>query len=294
MNGAVVVWHGSLTLTTRVGWATSPRASRVTMTDNAAPTPSPVQNGREPSTPSSSPAASLRVQTRVSRLGLKPLSSLGSEGSPAVSTMLSGPRLLALVASGSYPSPAADGLLWKYCGSGLPSLSVNDWPIRLLPTGFPPASMIDPSALSRSPGSWATSQIRRLHFSHSREELDDEVDQLDADERRDDAAEAVDVEVAAQQLRRAARGVAHASQRKRNERDDDDSVEDHGGQDRRLRAVQPHDVQQVEAGEQRHEHRGDDRKVFRDVVGDRERGQRAAGDEQLLADLDDLDELGRV
>ena len=44
--------------------------------------------------------------------------------------MLSGPRLLALVASGSYPSPAADGRLWKYCGSALPSLSVNDWPIR--------------------------------------------------------------------------------------------------------------------------------------------------------------------
>ena len=35
--------------------------------------------------------------------------------------MLSGPRLLALVASGSYPSPAADGLLWKYCGNALPS-----------------------------------------------------------------------------------------------------------------------------------------------------------------------------
>ena len=58
--------------------------------------------------------------------------------------MLSGPRLLALVASGSYPSPAADGRLWKYCGSALPSLSVNDWPISLLPTGFPSTSMIEP------------------------------------------------------------------------------------------------------------------------------------------------------
>ena len=42
------------------------------------------------------------------------------------------------------------------------------------------------------------------------------------------------------------------------------------------------------------EHRGQDREVLRDVVGDRERGQRAARDQQLLADLDDLDQLRRV
>ncbi len=35
-------------------------------------------------------------------------------------------------------------------------------------------------------------------------------------------------------------------------------------------------------------------KVFRHVVGDRERGQRAASHQKLLADLDDLDELGRI
>ena len=58
--------------------------------------------------------------------------------------------------------------------------------------------------------------------------------------------------------------------------------------------VQPHDVQRVQAGEHAGEHGRDDREVLRDVVGDRERGQRAAGDQQLLADLDDLDELGRV
>ena len=43
----------------------------------------------------------LREQTRVSRLGLKPLASSGQDGSAGVSTMLSGPRLLALVAIGS-------------------------------------------------------------------------------------------------------------------------------------------------------------------------------------------------
>ena len=42
------------------------------------------------------------------------------------------------------------------------------------------------------------------------------------------------------------------------------------------------------------EDRRQDREVLRDVVGDRERRQRAARDQQLLADLDDLDELRRV
>jgi hypothetical protein len=37
-------------------------------------------------------------------------------------------------------------------------------------------------------------------MSHPREELDGEVDQFDADEWHDDAAEAVDVQVASQQL----------------------------------------------------------------------------------------------
>ena len=67
--------------------------------------------------------------------------------------MLSGPRLLADVDVGSYPSPAADGRLWKYCGSGLPSASTNNWPMILLPTGLPSAPLTsDPWALSASPG----------------------------------------------------------------------------------------------------------------------------------------------
>ena len=42
------------------------------------------------------------------------------------------------------------------------------------------------------------------------------------------------------------------------------------------------------------EHRRQDREVLGDVVRDRERRQRAARDQQLLADLDDLDQLRRV
>ena len=59
---------------------------------------------------------------------------------------------------------------------------------------------------------------------------------------------------------------------------------------------QVHDVELVEHAEagEPGEHRRDDGEVLRDVVGDRERRERAAGDEQLLADLDDVDELRRV
>ena len=55
-----------------------------------------------------------------------------------------------------------------------------------------------------------------------------------------------------------------------------------------------HDVQGVQGGIRPREHRRNDREILRHVVGDRERRQRAARHQQLLADLDDLDELRRV
>ena len=57
---------------------------------------------------------------------------------------------------------------------------------------------------------------------------------------------------------------------------------------------QPHDVERAERRQGDHEHRRDDGEILGHVVGDREGGQRAARDQHLLADLDDLDELGRV
>ena len=48
------------------------------------------------------------------------------------------------------------------------------------------------------------------------------------------------------------------------------------------------------AGNGGHQHGGNDGEVFGDVVGDAEGGKRAARDEELLADFDDLDELGGV
>ena len=55
----------------------------------------------------------------------------------------------------------------------------------------------------------------RFHDLHRPDELEDDVDELDADERRDDAADAVDEQRATQQRRRAERPVLHAAQRQR-------------------------------------------------------------------------------
>ena len=56
---------------------------------------------------------------------------------------------------------------------------------------------------------------------------------------------------------------------------------------------QPHDVQPSEHRIRARERRRDDGEILRHVVGQAEGGQRPAGHQQLLADLDDLDQLGR-
>ena len=71
-------------------------------------------------------------------------------------------------------------------------------------------------------------------------------------------------------------------------------VENDGAQDGAGRAVQVHDVQRRDRRERRHQHRGNDGEIFRDVVGDAERRERAARDQQLFPDFDDLDELRRI
>ena len=65
---------------------------------------------------------------------------------------------------------------------------------------------------------------------------DDEIDELDADERHDKTAEPVDEQVAAQQRGGADRTIGNALQRERDQRDDDQRVEDHRRQDRALAA----------------------------------------------------------
>ncbi len=110
----------------------------------------------------------------------------------------------------------------------------------------------------------------------------------------DEAAEPVDEQVAPQQRGGADRAIGDALQRQRDQRDDDERVEDHRRQDRRLRRGEPHDVERAQGRIGRHEHRRQDREIFGDVVGDGEGRQRAARHQELLADADDLDELGRI
>ncbi len=148
--------------------------------------------------------------------------------------------------------------------------TVNAWPIRSEPTAWPSRLTSEPSALPRNgdlgdaghrqrvdeaerrrsaragcarrrrtgrrrrrrsgrhgvpavqpiPGIWETSRSMSLMPMNG----------------RDDAAEAVDREVAAQHRGRRGRAVAHAAQRQRDQRDDDQRVEDDRGQDRRLAA----------------------------------------------------------
>ncbi len=58
--------------------------------------------------------------------------------------------------------------------------------------------------------------------------------------------------------------------------------------------VQMHDVERSDRGKGRHQHRGNDREIFRHIVRDTERRQRTAGDQHLFPDLDDVEQLGRV
>src|SRR5258708_19991706 len=94
---------------------------------------------------------------------------------------------------------------------------------------------------------WRTMPGRRFMMSpESWDELDDEVDELDTGERDDQAADAVDPQVPAEQRLCRGRPVAHAAQRQRDQRDDDQRVEDDRRRDRRLRAVQVQDVELVQ------------------------------------------------
>ena len=58
--------------------------------------------------------------------------------------------------------------------------------------------------------------------------------------------------------------------------------------------VQMHDVERRDRREGRHQHRGNDREIFRHIVRDAERRQRTARDQHLFPDLDDVEQLGRI
>src|SRR6185369_296000 len=75
------------------------------------------------------------------------------------------------------------------------------------------------------------------------EHVYDHVDQLDADERQQHAAAAVHEQVAAQDALVAHRAVFDATQCERNERNDDQRVEDHGAENGARGRTEFHDVE---------------------------------------------------
>ena len=122
------------------------------------------------------------------------------------------------------------------------------------------------------------------------------VDGLDADERDNDAADTVDEQVTLEDFCRTQGAELHSAQGQRNERNDDQRIEDDRAEDRAVRRGRDLHRCSTESDlrEGDDEHRRDDREVLRHVVGDAEGGQRAAGDEELFPDLDDFDQFRRV
>src|SRR6476619_754155 len=81
----------------------------------------------------------------------------------------------------------------------------------------------------------AGSRSENMTASREMEQHQQLVDGPDARERRDDATESVDEQVAREERRGFLRAVLHASQRQGHERDDDQRVEDDRGENRALR-----------------------------------------------------------
>src|SRR5271154_1997954 len=88
----------------------------------------------------------------------------------------------------------------------------------------------------------AVMNVRMELTSGEMQRGDHDVDGLDADERNNHAAETVDEKIAGQNRGRADRTILHTAQRERNQRDDDQRIEEDGRQNRALRRRQMHHV----------------------------------------------------
>src|SRR5581483_2640565 len=185
------------------------------------------------------------------------------------------------------------------------------WPMRLEPTTLPFRLTKEPLAWWRK-AVWPTAHtasgyttprrtvratvtatavtIWRRSMSVHPQGDEDDVDELDADERGDDAAQAVDQQVAAQDGGRPHGPELDALQSQGDERHDDQGVEDDRREDGGVGVVELHDVEGRQRREHALEHGRDDGEVLGHIVGHRERGERPPGDEELLADLDDLEQ----
>ena len=123
---------------------------------------------------------------------------------------------------------------------------------------------------------------------------DDEIDRLDADERQHDAAEAIDQQIASQQRPApigryatpfSASGISAMMI---------SALKMIADRIALCGVASCMTLSTCQLRIEGDEDRRDDGEIFRDVVGDRESGQRAARHQQLFADLDHLDQLGRV
>src|SRR5450432_843568 len=94
-----------------------------------------------------------------------------------------------------------------------------------------PVRTVNTSIMARAGSSW-----RRMS-GHS-QCSDEQIDELDEDERGDDASDPVDHQVSPQHRRGLLSAELHTSQRERDQGDDDQRVEDDGGEDRRTWCVQ--------------------------------------------------------
>src|SRR6516164_5172566 len=90
-----------------------------------------------------------------------------------------------------------------------------------------PRITVRTSSIRSAATCWRTTRATEGTISpDSGNELNDQVDQLDADERHDDSAQAIDPDIAAQHRGSTRRPIAHPAQRQRNQRHDDQRIED--------------------------------------------------------------------
>src|ERR1700721_4043710 len=75
--------------------------------------------------------------------------------------------------------------------------------------------------------------------------IERQIDKLDSNKRHNDATDAIDNEVSAQQRLRRARLIFHALQSKWNESNDDQCIENNRREDCRVRRGQMHDIEGV-------------------------------------------------
>src|ERR1700674_5770481 len=104
-----------------------------------------------------------------------------------------------------------------------PVTSVNTTSIRTAGlSSFSMSILLYRNPIYRNPKIWANPKLRQS------QRCQDHVDDLDPDERRDDATDTIDPEVVTQQRGGADRSIFHAFERERDQRDDDQRIEDHG------------------------------------------------------------------